>query len=384
MSRMVRSAWVQDLALALLLATIGMVEIWLPLDSVQGDGSRVTGSIGVLLFTSLLSQRRSRPWVALSAFLVWPVLGIMTGQQLLLFFGQLVPVVVLVYSLARHAQGALRWIGPASGILFVTVADLFVPVLQEPSELIFHWGVVTLGFLLGHALRTSAERAAAQAVRAHTAEAAAREQALAAVAEERARIARELHDVVAHSVGVIVVQAGAAEQLVDDDPVFARRALGTIRQTGAEALAEMRRVVAMLRDPDAGGELTPQPGTGSLPELLEAARASGLTVDLQVTGSRPQLPAGLDLTAYRIVQEALTNVRRHSRATRADVAMQFGADHLEITVRDVGPPREEESAGAGHGLVGMRERAALFGGHVETSAGERGFTVRAVLPLEPV
>lgn len=381
---MTRRMWLQDLGLALLLAAVALAEIWVPLDSVQGQGSRVANSAGVLAFMALLTQRRAHPWVALAALLVWPVLGVVQEGQLLLFFGQLVPVAVLTYSLARHGQGLIRWVAPAAGVAFVSLADLFVPLLQDPSELIFHWGVITLAFLLGHALRTAADRAATEAVRAHAAESAAREQALEAVAAERARIARELHDVVAHSVGVIVVQAGAAELVVEDDPEFARRALGTIRATGSEALVEMRRVVAMLRDPETGGELAPQPGTASLPELVETARAAGLEVDLQVSGSRPSLPAGLDLTAYRIVQEALTNVRRHSQASRADVAMAFGAEALEITVRDDGPARAEASAGAGHGLVGMRERAALFGGHVETSEAAGGFTVRAVLPLESV
>jgi signal transduction histidine kinase len=143
-------------------------------------------------------------------------------------------------------------------------------------------------------------------VRAHRVEAAAREGTLVAVAGERARIARELHDSVAHSVGVMVVQAGAAEQVVEDDPEFARRALGTIRSTGSGALTEMRRLVTMLRDPQTAGDLAPQPGVASLPSLVEAERQSGLEVDLQVSGPRPDLPAGLDLTAYRIVQEALS------------------------------------------------------------------------------
>nr|WP_281497468.1 sensor histidine kinase [Ornithinimicrobium sp. F0845] len=302
----------------------------------------------------------------------------------LLFFGQLVPLLILGFTIARHGTGRYLWVGTIAVVVFLTVADLFVPLLQEPSEILFHWAFVALVWLTGRGLRVSSDRAAAEAVRAHQAETEARTQALTAVAEERARIARELHDVVAHSVGVIVVQAGAAEQLVEDDPDFVRQALGTIRRTGSDALVEMRRVVAMLREPESGGELAPQPGTHSLPELVDAARAAGLEVDLRVTGERAQLPAGLDLTAYRIVQEALTNVRRHSRATRADVAMLYGSDALEITVRDEGPEREERSAGAGHGLVGMRERAALFGGHVETTTGEPGFTVRAVLPLEPV
>jgi signal transduction histidine kinase len=371
--------------LPILLVSVGLTEIWLPMDSVTGEGSPVVSTIGVLWFAAHLTQRRARPWVALAAFAVWPVLGVLQqGGLQLLFFGQLVPVMVLVYSLARHGEPRVRGAAAVCGITFVTVADLFLPLLRAPNELLFHWGSIILSYLCGHALRVSADRAAAEAVRAHRVEAAAREGTLVAVAEERARIARELHDSVAHSVGVMVVQAGAAEQVVEDDPEFARRALGTIRSTGSGALTEMRRLVTMLRDPQSAGDLAPQPGVASLPSLVEAERQSGLEVDLQVSGPRPDLPAGLDLTAYRIVQEALSNVRRHSGSTHANVAMAFGADALEITVSDTGPSRPQPEVGPGHGLVGMRERAALFGGRVETHESECGFTVRAVLPLERV
>ncbi|WP_165700182.1 sensor histidine kinase [Ornithinimicrobium ciconiae] len=264
---------------------------------------------------------------------------------------------------------------------FIVFADLYVPLLADPSELIFHWSSLILVWLTGHGLRVAANRAATEAVRAHLAEATSREAALRAISDERARIARELHDIVAHSVGVIVVQAGAAEQVVEEDPEFARRALATIRATGAGALVEMRRVVTMLRDPDLGHDLAPQPGIAALPDLVTSARDAGLQVDLEVTGERPSLPAGLDLTAYRVVQEALTNVRRHSEATCAQVAMAFVPGALKIEVSDAGPPRSADHE-AGHGLLGMRERVALFGGQVETDTIGGVFTVRAVLPLE--
>lgn len=386
-STRIRSGPAIDVAPALLLAVIGLVEIWLPMDSVFGAGSPVVSSIGVVWFAGHLAFRRVRPRLALAGLAVWPILTIAQGGHTqLLFFGQMVPLMVLTYSMARHAPGRLRWLGGVVVGAYLLLADLTIPELRPPNELIFHWASIGLAYLLGHALRRAAERAAAEAVRAHRAEAASREQALQAVAEERARIARELHDIVAHSVGVIVVQAGSAEQVVEEDPEYARRALGAIRSTGAGALAEMRRLVTMLRDPDTGGELAPQPGVGALPDLVEAVRASGLAVDLRVTGERSALPAGLDLTAYRIVQEALSNIRKHSRADRADVALDFGADALAITVADPGPARvgADADAGAGHGLIGMRERAGLFGGQIETASGEDGFTVRVVLPLEKV
>ncbi|USQ76609.1 sensor histidine kinase [Ornithinimicrobium cryptoxanthini] len=383
MERQRRRQWVVDICVAVLLAGVGLLEIWAPFESVMGEGSRTVSSVGVVLFAAFLSQRRARPWVALTGVLVWPALGAAVGAEHmhLLFFGQLVPLLVLTFTIARHGQGSYRWVGTAAVAGFITFADLFVPLLAEPSELIFHWSALTLVWLTGHGLRVSADRAAAEAVRAHLAETTSREAALRAISDERARIARELHDIVAHSVGVIVVQAGAAEQVVEEDPEFARRALATIRSTGSGALVEMRRVVTMLRDPDLGHDLAPQPGIAALPDLVTSARDAGLHVDLEVTGERPPLPAGLDLTAYRVVQEALTNVRRHSEATRAQVAMAFLPGALEIEVSDAGPSRGSDDT-PGHGLLGMRERVALFGGQVETDTTGGVFTVRAVLPLE--
>lgn len=378
-------SWAVDIGVALVLAAVGLLEIWLPLESVMGDGSPVISSIGVVWFAGHLLFRRARPWVALAGLLVWPILFIVQGGHLqILYFGQFVPLMVLTYSLARYAPGRLRWIGGLAVATLVLLADLTIPELATLNELIFHWASIGLAYALGFALRRATERAAAEAVRAHRAEVESREHALVAVADERARIARELHDIVAHSVGVIVVQAGSAEQVVEDNPEYARRALGAIRATGASALVEMRRLVTMLRDPDTGGELAPQPGVGTLPELVAAVEKSGLVVDLRVTGERAALPAGLDLTAYRIVQEALSNVRKHSRADRVDVTVDFGEEALAITVQDPGPPKPRDGTGPGHGLVGMRERAGLFGGHIETTAEEDGFTVRVVLPLEKV
>lgn len=380
--RLTRRQWGIDVAIALLLAAVGLLEVWVPFESVTGEGSRLVGSVGIVWFAGHLSQRRARPWLALAGLLVWPVLAVASGvgSLQLLFFGQLVPVLVLAFTIARHGQGRYRRVATAVTFGWVILADLSMPLLQGASELLFHWGVLVLVFLVGHGLRVSEDRAAAEAVRAHVAETTARERELAAIADERARIARELHDIVAHSVGVIVVQAGAAEQVVEDDPAYARRALATIRTTGSGALAEMRRLVGMLREPGTDQDLSPQPGIGSLGQLAASARDAGLEVDLRVTGEPRDLPAGLDLTAYRIVQEALTNVRRHSEAVRAEVAIDVGPTELEVRVSDPGPAIRQEGE-PGHGLIGMRERVALYGGRVEVHPGQRGFLVRAVLPL---
>ena len=183
-------------------------------------------------------------------------------------------------------------------------------------------------YLLG-TRATSAEDRAAAAERASTARAAA------AVADERARIARELHDVIAHSVTVMIVQAGAAEQLVDD-PARTRIALGTIRTTGQEAIAEMRRLVGLLRDPGRTAGVEPQPGAAMLPALIDRTRTGHLQVDAHIEGEPAALRPGLDLAVYRIVQEALTNTQRHSGASTVEVNVQYRPDRLEITVRDNG------------------------------------------------
>lgn len=370
----------QDLVVSALLAALGLFEVWLPMESVFGAGSPAVSSVGIVAVAALLSQRRARPWVAVAALLVWPVLGLLTGGQLqVLFLGQLVPTYVLAYSMARHAPGALRWLAALLIAAYLALADLALPDLRSPGELIFHWATVALAYLIGRGLRASEEKAVAAAVAAEQADAASRERSAAAVAEERARIARELHDIVTHAVGVMVVQAGAAEQVVDENPEFVRRALGAIRTSGTGAMSEMRRMVQMLRVPDPVAALTPLPGLEALPELVAAVRDAGLEVRVTRTGRHVPLGGGLDLAAYRIVQEALSNVRRHSAATSADVGIHFG-DDLRIRVSDPGPALPGGAA-PGHGLVGIRERVSLFGGTL-TVHDEDGFAVEAVLPLE--
>jgi signal transduction histidine kinase len=202
-----------------------------------------------------------------------------------------------------------------------------------------------------------------------------------AVAEERARIARELHDVVAHGVSVIAIQADAAEAALDRDPALARRPLATIHASATEALADMRRLLGVLREDEDGNELTPQPGLAQLRPLLERAREAGVEVTLEETGEPRELPASLDLSAYRILQEALTNVRKHASGAPAAVRLDWAPGALELAVRDAGPGPRRNGAD-GHGLLGMRERVKVHGGELRTGSGERGgFEVVARLPL---
>jgi signal transduction histidine kinase len=212
------------------------------------------------------------------------------------------------------------------------------------------------------------------------------QQAKIAVAEERARIARELHDVVAHAVSVMVVQADGASYAVHSNPELAERAVKTISSTGREALTELRRLLGVLRSDGSESERTPQPGTSSLNDLAERVRLVGLPVRLKLKGELDGLPAGIGLGIYRIVQEALTNTLKHAGAgASALVRVSRIGENVELDITDdgFGTPHELVSISGGNGLIGMRERANVFGGTLE--AGPRpggGWHVRAVLPIQ--
>jgi signal transduction histidine kinase len=392
----------QDILLATALAIVGLLEIWVPFSSVMGDGSRAWSATFVVVACAALAVRRPWPLAAAAVVLLgWPLLNEIATMQIL-FWGQFVPVLLLVYSVARHAPGRRGVVGAALAAATLLYLDLRVPELQEPGEIVFHWTCAAVAWIVGRTLLVREQRAAASEQRERLAEERAagvertsREHALAAVAAERARIARELHDVVAHAVSVMVVQAGAAEQVVDDDPARVRACLAAIRATGSDALTEMRRLVGILRtyddaDDEATASRVPQPGVASLSTLVEQARATGLQVELcvqveaaqgdAVPGDVPVLPTGLDLAAYRIVQEALTNARRHADARTVHVLVRHETDRLLIEVVDDG--RGSTAEVAGNGLAGMRERVAIYGGQLQTStAPGAGFTVRATLPV---
>ena len=208
-------------------------------------------------------------------------------------------------------------------------------------------------------------------------------QAQAAVAVERGRIARELHDVIAHNISMIVVQAGAAARVLEGDQPHVSGALEAIEATGRETVDEMRRLLGVLRRADDGLSLAPQPGLEDLAALTAQVRAAGLPVELCVEGTPIALPPGVDLSAYRIVQEALTNALKHARAAHAQVTVRYKPGALELEVRDDGAGIAN-GAGSGHGLVGMRERVALWGGDLAAGREQNGWTVRARLPTGTV
>jgi signal transduction histidine kinase len=211
-----------------------------------------------------------------------------------------------------------------------------------------------------------------------------REHESVAAAAERERLARELHDVIAHSVSVMTVQSTAARRVIARDPEGAARALEAIERTGREALSEMRNVVGVLRPQLAAIETGPQPGIDDLPTLAEQMETAGLQVQMRFEGTRPRLPAALDLSVYRIAQEALTNTLKHARATRADLVVRYRGDSVEVECTDEGVVAPAANGTPGLGLVGMRERTLLLGGEIEVGPRrEGGFRVRARLPLEP-
>lgn len=234
-------------------------------------------------------------------------------------------------------------------------------------------------WLAGAALRRRELRAGALADRASLLE---REQEVA-LARQRARIARELHDVVTHGVSVMVLQTGAARQILRKDPVGAEELLRSAESGGRSALDELRRLLGLLSS-DEGAPLGPTPGVSQIPELLERVREAGLPVELAIEGTARSLPAGVDLAAYRIVQEALTNALKHAHHAPTRVVIRYGEAALGLEVVDQGPPVVEVANPHGRGLVGMRERVAIYGGTVEAKPETaRGYAVRVRLPFTP-
>jgi signal transduction histidine kinase len=236
---------------------------------------------------------------------------------------------------------------------------------------------------VGHALRTRQLRADAFRERAMRLEQEREFAARAAATEERERIARELHDVIAHTVSVMVVQAGAARHVVETEPEHAMEALTAVETTGREAMTELRNLLGVLTPAEEEALLAPQPGIAQIPALVERVRGAGLPAELLVIGEPRALPQGIDLTVYRIVQEALTNALKYAGQVHTEITLDYREDTLKVEVLDDGTG-ERKSVGArtGRGLTGMRERVALFGGTLEAGPRlGRGYAVRAWLPL---
>ena len=377
----VREYWFDALVVAGAIG--GALEIALS----QDDPSGPTLPLGVSIvlevgLTLVLLARRRFPFAAPAAMLV-------AGAALSFWDARLITFTFAGFLAALAAAFLLGMVEDRRqavvGLLVATVA-LLVIVGNDPERetgdiyftpLLF-FAVWLCGFGLSHRLGRAreAEERAARMERARL------EEARAAVAEERARIARELHDVVGHAVSVMTVQASGVRRLLNPEQDREREALMIVEQTGREALAEMRRLVGVLRRPEEAPALAPQPSLQYLDRLVEQAREAGLPVDVRIEGEAKELPAGVDLTAYRLVQEALTNAIKHAQATSAQVFVRYEDGAVELQVVDDGRGASDGSSeSGGHGLVGMRERVTVYGGELEAGPRpEGGFALKARLP----
>jgi len=382
---------VQDTLIAVVLTATALVGVVAHLRVELPEGAelitpRPVDALGVtliLLQTVPLALRRRTPvsilTVVAGAFLAYSLLDY---RPSLAAFGFL----MALYSVSAYRERRISvpfGIGIALQVLLIL---RFSNHAAEPDELIAGCLVLGSAWVLGDALRIRRGQVVQLEDRATRLEREREERAQQAVAVERRVIARELHDVVAHHVSVIVAQAGAAQRVFDTYPRESLDALAVIESTGREALVEMRRLTGFLRaDTDRAANRSPQPGLANLHVLVDQVRDAGLPVTLAILGSPRPVPPGLDLSAFRIVQEALTNVLKHAGPARAEVVVHYRPGRLDLSVTDDGAGTDDPLARrrAGFGLLGMRERVALFGGQlVAGRRPEGGYRVEASLPLD--
>jgi signal transduction histidine kinase len=360
-------------------------------------GSRPLTDLGylgyVLLIVSGLVLAGRRRWpvpvfiTAALASLAYYTIGFSDGPGWIGLF-------VALYTLTAYGDGRRSLAIAGGGITVLTIGWLVAATGIEPAAAIgwvfFRIAASVMAAALGESVRSRHVIAAEALERARQAERTREEAARSRVDAERLRIAREVHDTVAHAIAIINVQAGVTAYLLDKRPDSAREALVTIEQTSTQALHEMRAVLGVLRDSDNGR--VPHPGLGQVNELTAMAREAGLDITLEMSSSTTPLPSAVDHTAYRILQESITNVIRHVGPTRVTVALDYGTDALEVRVTDEGDQGAsgDDAAGVrtpvepGRGIIGMRERCGLLGGQL--TAGPRpcgGFEVTARLPLAP-
>lgn len=357
-----------DRIVAAVLSLVALAEIWL-----GNVDDRALVAVVSLVATGSVAIRRRYP------FVVGVGVAVLFDLQLALISDPQVIAAGIAYFCGLY--GLAVWTSTRRFVLglVMLVAGALLATLGSTlslSSTAFFTVVSVVVMLLVRRVVGDRERRAQVAERER--DVAARE----AVVEERARIARELHDVIAHHVSMIVLQAGAERSVLDESNASTREVLETVEQTGRSALTEMRRLLGMLRD-DQSDPLTPQPGLDDVPTLVGQLREAGLPVDLTIEGERRDLPVGIELSGYRIVQEALTNALKHAGAARARVSVCYGPDSLELEIADDGDGDGSARApGGGHGLVGMRERVALYGGRFQATRNPGGgFVVKAALPI---
>ena len=366
-----------DVVLAAFVVALGLLQIVLYNDLSTTQviaNSAVAVGVGVLI-----AIRRRIPVLNLGLMLASaaaePVLGEGGNGE---YFGLF--VLVVVYTAAAHTDGRRMWLAGAMTAALAVVVMVNDPESVNVGAVIFFGLLFGVPWTVGRMMRHRRQREVALEERADALEREQEQRARAAVAEERTRIARELHDVVAHAISVIVVQARGGRKLLDAEPEEARKALDAIERTASEALGEMRRLLGLLRESDEQLALAPQPTLARLDDLVGQVRGAGLPVELAIEGEPTELPPGVDLSAYRIVQEALTNALKHAGPARARVLVRYREDELELEIQDDGAGGGN-SGGAGQGLAGIQERVAIFGGDVDAGRQpEGGYAVRARLP----
>ena len=376
-----REYWLE--LLIAFLAIAGMLELVVGRDAPGAPPTTLWIAVPtVAVLVLLLLARRRFPFAAPAAY--WLLaMAISFGDGVLLAFVGSLSIVGLA---SAFLLGNLRNPLKAGAGLIVVLVGIVIVVYNIPgetaSDLVFIPLRYVVAWVAGYALRERAEQAEAAEMRATLAERERDAAARIAVAEERARIARELHDIVAHAMSVMVLQVGAVRHKLPSALEEDRDALGRVERAGRTALAEMRRLLGAMRRDGDGLELAPQPGLDGLDSLLEDVGRAGLPARLHVDGDPFELPRAIDLSAYRIVQEGLTNSLKHAQASRADVTVRYRDDELGIEVVDDGAG-EATGDGLGHGLVGIRERVKIYGG--EMNAGtppEGGFVLSARLPID--
>jgi len=360
-----------DSLLPFVLSGLAVLEILLIHD---GYDRRLFVPLALLLPLTLIRRRRWPLAVLATNIVAWVVIDLnspINEDPLALA----ITLAIVIYSVGAHTRG--RQVIPgallvATFSLTGTIADANEGTVSDfLGNAVFFFTIFGGLWLAGRAIRQRRLRERELIVERD-------EGARAAVAGERARIARELHDVVAHAISVIVLQARGARHAEQRERDEALRAIET---TGAQALGEMRRLLHMLRADDESVALAPQPSLAHLELLVSQVRDAGMPVDLRIDGERRDLPPGVDVSAYRIVQEALTNALKHAGPARASVLVRYEPEALELEIADTGAG-SGNSSGGGHGLAGMRERVAIFGGRLDTGPDARGgFSVRARLPL---
>ena len=397
-----RRSWAFDIAVAAVVGVLGQLEAWTGMGATHRQGPLWAQSLLYAVTAVLLVGRRLNPLGCQAAILAacvveFAVFGSPEGN------GVALPTFIAVYTVGRRVPPRRAWWGLVLAVLFWAGWSSLDPTGESATTsdrllTLFWLSPFVIGWLVGAVVRLTALNAEQRRVNR-------RQRQSQAVAEERNRIARELHDVIGHSVAVMTVQTSAVRRRLTADQAVEREALETVEAVGREALAEMRRMVGVLRqdedtaidsatqrathpiaDHPNGSQLEPPPGLSQLDRLADKFRTSGLPVALSITGPRRELAPGLDLTAYRLVQEGLTNTLRHARNARgAEVVIDYGTAELELAVRDDGeaPPHSPDGSTAGNGLLGMRERVAVYGGSlVARRRPGGGFELVARLPLE--